>query len=99
MGLVIRHALVLVAAGLALGIAGASAGTRFMSSLLFGVQPAILMSMAAAVLALGLVGLLAAWHPPGAPRRSIPSLYGLNKTTGSKGFKKGSGGSLERFPQ
>ena len=34
-----------------------------MSSLLFGVQPNDLVSMAAAVLALGLVGLLAAWIP------------------------------------
>jgi putative ABC transport system permease protein len=63
MGLVIRHALLLIAGGLALGIAGASAGTRFMSSLLFGVQPNDLVSMTAAVLALGLVGLLAAWIP------------------------------------
>ena len=53
----------LMAAGLALGIAGAVAGTRFMSSLLFGVQPNDLVSMAAAVLALGLVGLVAAWIP------------------------------------
>ena len=63
MALVIRHALLLTAAGLALGIAGAVAGTRFMSSLLFGVQPNDLVSMAAAVLALGIVGLLAAWIP------------------------------------
>jgi putative ABC transport system permease protein len=49
MGLVMRHALLLVAAGLALGLAGAVAGTRFMSSLLFGVQPNDLVSMAAAV--------------------------------------------------
>ena len=63
MALVIRHALLLTAAGLALGIAGAVAGTRFMSSLLFGVQPNDLVSMAVAVLTLAVVGLLAAWIP------------------------------------
>jgi len=63
MALVIRHALLLTGAGLALGIAGAMAGTKFMSSLLFGVQPNDLVSMVAAVLALGIVGLLAAWIP------------------------------------
>jgi putative toxin-antitoxin system antitoxin component (TIGR02293 family) len=56
MGLVIRHALLLTGAGLALGIAGAVAGTRFMVSLLFGVQPNDLLSLAAAALALGAVG-------------------------------------------
>ena len=44
MALVVRHALLLTTAGLALGIAGAVAGTRFMSSLLFGVQPHDLVS-------------------------------------------------------
>jgi putative ABC transport system permease protein len=63
MALVIRHALLLTAAGLALGIAGAVAGTRFMSSLLFGVQPNDLVSMAVAVLTLAVVGLLAACIP------------------------------------
>ena len=63
MALVIRHALLLTTAGLALGIAGAVAGTRFMSSLLFGVQPNDLVSMAAAVLSLAIVGALAAWIP------------------------------------
>ena len=63
MSLVIKHALVLTVSGLALGIAGAVAGTRFMASLLFGVQPNDLVSMAAAVLALGAVAVLAAWIP------------------------------------
>ena len=63
MALVIRHALLLTTAGLALGIAGAVAGTRFMSSLLFGVQPNDLVSMAAAVLSLAIVGAVAAWIP------------------------------------
>jgi putative ABC transport system permease protein len=58
-----RHALVLTTAGLALGIAGAVASTRFMSSLLFGVQPNDLVSMAVAVLTLAVVGLLAACIP------------------------------------
>ena len=63
MGLVIRHALLLMAGGLALGLAGAAAGTKFIASLLFGVQPNDVVSMAAAVVALGIVGLFAAWIP------------------------------------
>jgi putative ABC transport system permease protein len=63
MALVMRHAALLTVLGLALGIAGAAAGTRFMSSLLFGVQPHDLVSMAAAVLSLGATALLAAWIP------------------------------------
>ena len=63
MTLVIRHAVLLTVAGIALGLAGAAAGTRFMSNLLFGVQPADPVSMIAAVLSLGVVGLVAAWIP------------------------------------
>jgi putative ABC transport system permease protein len=62
-GLVMRHAAVLTVAGLLLGIAGAVASTRFMSSLLFGVQPNDPVSLVAAALALGLVALGAAWIP------------------------------------
>ena len=63
MALVLRHALLLIAAGLGIGLVGAALGTRFMASLLFGVQPHDLVSMAAAVVTLGLVGLFAAWIP------------------------------------
>ena len=63
MALVIRQALVLTGIGLALGIGGAFAGTRFMSSLLFGVQPADPVAMVVAVLVLGAVALFAAWIP------------------------------------
>ena len=87
MALVIRHALLLTAAGLALGIAGAVAGTRFMSSLLFGVQPNDLVSMAAAVLALGIVGLLRGVDS-GPPRRGGRSAGraadGVNTVQGSR---------------
>jgi putative ABC transport system permease protein len=63
MSLVMRHAAILTFAGLALGIAGAIGGTRFMSSLLFGVQPNDIVSMAVAALLLAVVALLAAWIP------------------------------------
>jgi putative ABC transport system permease protein len=63
MALVMRHAALLTILGLGLGVAGAAAGTRFMSSLLFGVQPHDLVSMAAAVISLGATALLAAWIP------------------------------------
>jgi ABC-type antimicrobial peptide transport system permease subunit len=37
--LIIRHGLVLVLAGVALGVAGAFAATRFLATLLFGITP------------------------------------------------------------
>jgi putative ABC transport system permease protein len=63
MVLVIRQAMILTGVGLVLGIAGALASGRFLASLLFGVQPADPVSIAAAVLALAGAGLLAAWIP------------------------------------
>jgi putative ABC transport system permease protein len=63
MALVMRHAALLTAVGLALGTAGALWGSRFMASLLFGVQPNDPLSIAAAVATLGIVGLLAAFIP------------------------------------
>jgi putative ABC transport system permease protein len=62
-GLVIRHAALLTILGLVLGLAGAVGSTRFMASLLFGVQPNDWVSMAGAALVLGAVALLAAWVP------------------------------------
>jgi putative ABC transport system permease protein len=63
MTLVIRQAVLLTAAGLALGLGGSVVGMRFIASLLFGVRPHDPLAIVGAVLALGTVGLLAAWIP------------------------------------
>jgi putative ABC transport system permease protein len=63
MSLVIRQAVLLTAAGLALGLGGSVVGMRFIASLLFGVRPHDPLAIVGAVLALGTVGLLAAWIP------------------------------------
>ena len=60
---VVRSTLVLMAAGLAIGAAGALALTRFMASLLFGVQPDDAVTYAGVMLLLVAVGLAAAWLP------------------------------------
>ena len=74
MGLVMRHAAMLTAFGLALGLAGAVAATRFMSALLFGVQPNDRVSLAGAAASLGIVAMVAAWVPPDGQREWIRSL-------------------------
>jgi predicted permease len=61
--LVIRQALVLAAAGVALGIGGALLVSRWLSSLLFEVQPADPGVLAAVAGALALVAIVAAWRP------------------------------------
>lgn len=53
----------LVAVGLALGLAAALALTRFLSSLLFGVEAQDPATLLAAILALGAVALLATYLP------------------------------------
>ncbi len=63
MGRVLREALVLVAIGSALGLAGAWALTRFLSSLLYGISPAEPAAFLTAVPLLALVALLAAAVP------------------------------------
>ena len=62
-GRVLREALVLVALGTALGLAGAWGLTRFLSSLLYGISPAEPAAFLTAVPLLGLVALLAAAVP------------------------------------
>ncbi len=63
MMLVILHGLILVAAGVVLGLAGAFALTRFLSSLLYGVTPFDPVSFLGSVLVLGTVALLACYVP------------------------------------
>src|SRR5262249_41927687 len=61
--LVLRQGFVLVATGLALGVAGALAATRSMTTLLFGVQPGDATSFAGVGAILFAAGLAASWFP------------------------------------
>ncbi|MEX2262772.1 MAG: ABC transporter permease [Bryobacteraceae bacterium] len=61
--LVMRQSLTLVIAGLAIGCAAAVYLTRFVKTLLFGVNPADPLTFAIAASVLGAVALLAAWLP------------------------------------
>jgi putative ABC transport system permease protein len=60
---VLSYGMRLTVAGLALGLAGASAGTRLLSSLLYGVQPTDGITFALASLVLCAVALLASYVP------------------------------------
>jgi putative ABC transport system permease protein len=61
--LVVRKGLVLVAAGLGLGIAAAVALTRFMTSLLFGVRPTDVATFSWVAVILAIVSLVASYIP------------------------------------
>jgi putative ABC transport system permease protein len=61
--LFVRHGLVLTAAGLVLGLAGAAGLTRLMSTLLFGVGALDPLTFATAAIVLGAVALLASYLP------------------------------------
>ncbi len=61
--MVLRQALVLAGAGVALGLAAAAALTRLMASLLYGVSPLDPLTFALVALALTAVALLASWVP------------------------------------
>jgi putative ABC transport system permease protein len=63
LGLVFKQAIVLVLIGEAIGLAGAFALTRIISSLLFGVTPTDLTTYVAVALILGAVALLATLLP------------------------------------
>jgi len=62
-GLVLAQAAKLVGLGAAVGLAGALAAGRLVTTLLFGVTPFDVASYAAAVLVLSLAVLAAAWWP------------------------------------
>jgi predicted lysophospholipase L1 biosynthesis ABC-type transport system permease subunit len=92
--MVVREASVLVAIGLAVGLAAAAGLTRLMSALLFGVAPFDPLTFAAVAFTLASIALLAAWLPraariegrpdPGAPlgMKRIPAIAAL-RTAGS----------------
>jgi predicted permease len=61
--LVLTHALGIVAAGLAVGLAGAAGVTRVLQTFLFGVTPTDPLVFTAVTLLLLAVGLMAAWLP------------------------------------
>jgi predicted permease len=61
--MVVAEGVVLVMAGIGIGLAGALALTRFLSSLLFGVEPRDPLTFAAVSLLLTVVALLAAYIP------------------------------------
>jgi ABC-type antimicrobial peptide transport system permease subunit len=63
LGLVLRQAFALVAAGLILGLAGAVAAARFLSSMLFEVKPADPLTYAAVAAALAVAALAAGYFP------------------------------------
>ncbi|HUK31467.1 MAG TPA: ABC transporter permease [Candidatus Acidoferrum sp.] len=63
LGLVLRQGMLTVAIGIAAGIAGALALTRFLQSLLFGVQPTDLITFAGVTLLLTFVAFLASYIP------------------------------------
>ena len=60
---VVRRALVLTVAGLVIGLASALAATRFMASLLFGIQPNDSATYIGVIAVLLAVALVAAWIP------------------------------------
>ncbi|HEY6805707.1 MAG TPA: ABC transporter permease [Pyrinomonadaceae bacterium] len=61
--MVVRHSLLLAICGVVLGLAGAFALTRVMSSLLFGVSTTDALTFAAPPLVLGAIALLAGYFP------------------------------------
>lgn len=61
--MVSRHAAASVAVGIAVGLAGATTLTRFLSTLLYEVSPTDPVAFAAAGVSLGVVGLVASWIP------------------------------------
>lgn len=63
LGMVLKQALMLVAVGLALGLAGALAGDRLLRGMLFGVSPVNPLVLGLSVVLVALTGLFAAYIP------------------------------------
>lgn len=72
--LFVRHGLLLLGAGLLLGLGAAAVLARLMTSLLFGVSPTDPLTYAAVTLGLGLVVLAASWIPARRAARVDPVL-------------------------
>jgi putative ABC transport system permease protein len=63
LGLVLRKGAILTATGIALGLAGAAAGTRVLQGMLFGITPLDPLTFAAVSLLFGLVATVASYLP------------------------------------
>jgi putative ABC transport system permease protein len=63
LGLILRHGMMLVGVGIVLGLAGALAFTRLLSSLLFGITPTDTMTFVLVCLLVGLVAFVACCLP------------------------------------
>jgi putative ABC transport system permease protein len=61
--LMVRRSLRTVIAGIAVGLAGAAASTRFVAALLFGVKPLDIFVFVASAAAMAIAGLLASYLP------------------------------------
>ncbi len=72
-GLVLRRVALLVAAGVVVGSAATLATARFVSSLLYGLQPRDPLTLVAAALALATIGALAGWLPAWRASRIDPA--------------------------
>jgi putative ABC transport system permease protein len=72
--LVLGQSSATIAIGLAIGVAGALAATRLMTTLLYDVTPADPVALAGALAALGAVGLIATWVPGRAAASVDPAL-------------------------
>jgi predicted permease len=73
-GLIVREAGVLLAAGLAIGVALSIAAARTATSLLYGIRPWDATSLAAGIAGLALVALLASWLPARRASRLAPTI-------------------------
>jgi putative ABC transport system permease protein len=71
--LVVSGAAVLIGVGVAAGVAGSVWTSKFLTALLYGVEPFDAVSVASAVIILTLVGLLATWLPATHASRILPA--------------------------
>jgi putative ABC transport system permease protein len=71
--LVLRRALVLVGSGIVVGAAASLWASKFVSPLLFGLQPRDPVTLAGAVVVLGTIGALAGWLPARRAARIDPA--------------------------
>jgi ABC-type antimicrobial peptide transport system permease subunit len=73
-GLIVREAGVLLAAGLAIGVALSIAAARTATSLLYGITPWDATSLGAGIAGLAVVALLASWLPARRASRLAPTI-------------------------
>jgi putative ABC transport system permease protein len=71
---VMKHGLLLIAIGVAAGLAGALGLNRLITSLLFGVEPTDSSTLAAVILTISLVAVVACWLPAWRASRVDPNV-------------------------